>query len=168
MAARSETWPWPERCGQDVSHQGPMTALPATATARAGASTTGAGPAITVQNLVKRYGDRAAVDGLSFTVARGELFALLGPNGAGKTTTVEILEGYRAPDGGEVRVLGLDPIAEARALKPRIGLMLQQGGVYPQLRPLEVLRLFSAFYAAPHDPEELLRLVGLQDAVQTR
>jgi ABC-2 type transport system ATP-binding protein len=145
-----------------------MTALPATATARAGASTTGAGPAITVQNLVKRYGDRAAVDGLSFTVARGELFALLGPNGAGKTTTVEILEGYRAPDGGEVRVLGLDPIAEARALKPRIGLMLQQGGVYPQLRPLEVLRLFSAFYAAPHDPEELLRLVGLQDAVQTR
>src|SRR5581483_9373332 len=76
--------------------------------------------------------------------------------------------GYRAPDGGEVRVLGLDPIAEARALKPRIGLMLQQGGVYPQLRPLEVLRLFSAFYAAPHDPEELLRLVGLQDAVQTR
>ncbi len=139
-----------------------MTALTETAATAAGV------PAIAVRELVKRYGGRPAVDGLSFTVARGELFALLGPNGAGKTTTVEILEGYRAPDSGEVRVLGLDPIAEARALKPRIGLMLQQGGIYPQLRPLEALRLFSAFYADPYDPEELLRLVGLQDAVQTR
>src|SRR5579883_3514674 len=120
-----------------------MTALTETAATAAGV------PAIAVRELVKRYGGRPAVDGLSFTVARGELFALLGPNGAGKTTTVEILEGYRAPDSGEVRVLGLDPIAEARALKPRIGLMLQQGGIYPQLRPLEALRLFSAFYADP-------------------
>jgi len=125
-------------------------------------------PAITVQNLVRRYGERAVVDGLSFEVARGEVFALLGPNGAGKTTTVEMLEGYRTPTAGTVRVLGLDPIADARALKPRIGVMLQDGGVAPAIRPLEALRLFASFYARPADPRELLRLVGLEDAARTR
>jgi ABC-2 type transport system ATP-binding protein len=107
------------------------------------------------------------VDELSFTVARGETFALLGPNGAGKTTTIEILEGYRSADGGSVRVLGLDPRRDAARLKPRIGIMLQQGGVYPQIRPLEALRLFAAFYPSPADPEELLALVGLRAAVRT-
>ncbi|MCC6174860.1 MAG: ABC transporter ATP-binding protein [Chloroflexi bacterium] len=124
--------------------------------------------AIVVRNLVRRYGDRAVVDGLSFEVRRGEIFALLGPNGAGKTTTVEILEGYRAPTSGDVRVLGLDPQRNAAALKARIGLMLQDGGVYPALRPLEALRLFASFYAEPADPSALLELVGLEDVARTR
>src|SRR3954471_21331993 len=97
----------------------------------------GSGPAISVQALVRRYGERSVVDGLNFEVERGEVFALLGPNGAGKTTTVEILEGYRTASDGTVRVLGLDPIADAASLKPRIGVMLQDGGVAPQMRPLE-------------------------------
>ena len=125
-------------------------------------------PAITVQQLVRRYGDRAVVNGLSFEVRHGEVFALLGPNGAGKTTTVETLEGYRAPSAGKVRVLGLDPIADARRLKPRIGVMLQDGGVAPSMRPLEALELFASFYASPADPRALLNLVGLDDAVRTR
>ena len=120
--------------------------------------------AITVQGLIKTYGDRRAVDGLSFSVRRGEIFALLGPNGAGKTTTVEILEGYRAPDGGQVRVLGLDPIREGSALKPRIGVMLQNGGIYPQVTAHEILDLFRHFYPDPADPEQLLDLVGLTDS----
>lgn len=125
-------------------------------------------PAIVVEHLVKRYGGRAVVDHLSFEVQSGELFALLGPNGAGKTTTVEILEGYRAPDGGVVRVLGLDPRRDGAALKPRIGLMLQAGGVYPSAYPEEVLRLFAAFYPKPRDPSELLQTVGLTEARRTR
>jgi ABC-2 type transport system ATP-binding protein len=125
-------------------------------------------PAIVVDQLVKAYGPLRAVDGLSFAVERGELLALLGPNGAGKTTTVEVLEGYRRADGGSIRVLGLDPLRDGRRLKPRIGLMLQQGGVYPLASPLEVLRLFAAFYASPLDPLELLRQVGLEDAAHTR
>ncbi len=125
-------------------------------------------PAIIVDGLVRRYGDRAVVDDLSFEVQRGEVFALLGPNGAGKTTTVEILEGYRAPSAGQVRVLGLDPMRDARRLKPLIGVMLQDGGVGPSVLPLEALELFASFFAAPADPRALLRLVGLDDAVKTR
>ena len=125
-------------------------------------------PAITVRGLTKRYAGRAVVDDLSFDVASNEVFALLGPNGAGKTTAVEILEGYRRPDEGVVRVLGLDPSREGAALKRRIGLMLQDGGVYPQIRPLEALRLFASFYPCPEDPVDLLRLVGLEDAARTR
>src|SRR5205809_120328 len=109
----------------------------------------GSGPAISVQALVRRYGERSVVDGLSFEVERGEVFALLGPNGAGKTTTVEILEGYREPSGGQVRVLGLDPIRDAAALQPRIGVMLQAGRVAPQLWPLEALDLFARVCARP-------------------
>ena len=124
--------------------------------------------AISVRQLVKRYDGRPVVDGLSFDVAPGELFALLGPNGAGKTTTVEILEGYRRADAGTARVLGLDPHRDGRRLKPRIGLMLQQGGVYPTAAPIEVLRLFAAFYARPRDPDELLREVGLEGVARTR
>ena len=121
-----------------------------------------------MDGLVKRYGGRPAVEGVSFEVAAGEIFAVLGPNGAGKTTTVEILEGYRAPDAGRVRVLGLDPVRDGRALKPRIGLMLQHGGIYPQIRPREAIRLFASFYADPLDPEALLRTLGLADAARTR
>ena len=125
-------------------------------------------PAIIVDGLTKRYGGRAAVDDLSFVVSPGEVFALLGPNGAGKTTTVEILEGYRTPDRGAVRVLGLDPRTQGAALKPRIGLMLQDGGVYPAISPIEALRLFASFYPRPQAPLELLRLVGLEDVARTR
>jgi ABC-2 type transport system ATP-binding protein len=128
----------------------------------------GDGPAVEVRNLVKRYAGRAVVDGLSFVVHPGEVFALLGPNGAGKTTTVEILEGYRRPDGGAVRVLGLDPVRDGAALKPRIGLMLQQGGLFPQITPREALRLFAAFYPEPEDPEQLLDLLELREVGTTR
>src|SRR6266567_4141665 len=89
--------------------------------------------AIVVDNFTKSYGSNRVVDRLQFTVYRGEVFALLGPNGAGKTTTVETLEGYRTPDSGSVRVLGLDPIRDAKALKPQLGIMLQQDGLYPGL-----------------------------------
>jgi ABC-2 type transport system ATP-binding protein len=125
-------------------------------------------PAVVVENLVKAYGSHRAVDGLSFSLERGELLALLGPNGAGKTTTVEILEGYRRPDAGAVRVFGLDPLQDGRRLKPRLGLMLQQGGVYPSAYPLEVIRLFASFFAEPLDPLDLLRLVGLEQAARTQ
>ena len=108
------------------------------------------------------------VDGLSFEVRRGEIFALLGPNGAGKSTTVEILEGYRTADEGTVRVLGLDPIGDAHHLKPRIGVMLQDGGLYLTMTPREAVRLFATFYPRPNDPDELLALVGLEDAAGTR
>src|SRR3954447_1886956 len=104
-----------------------MTARAAGRTAAPGLATTAA---ISVRNLVKRYGQRAVVDGLSLDVAPGEIVALLGPNGAGKTTTVETVEGYRRADSGEVRVLGLDPQRDASALRARVGLMLQSGGVY--------------------------------------
>jgi ABC-2 type transport system ATP-binding protein len=124
-------------------------------------------PAISVAGLEKHYGSTRAVDGLSFDVARGEVFGLLGPNGAGKTTTVETLEGYRAPDRGAVRVLGLDPVGNAQQLRPRIGVMLQEGGLYPGLRPLELLRLFAAYYDDAESPEALLETVGLTDAART-
>ena len=124
-------------------------------------------PAIVVRGLVKRYGGRAVVDGLSFDIGRGEIFGLLGPNGAGKTTAVEILEGYRKADGGEVRVLGLDPARDASPLRPTVGLMLQENGIYPQARPAEIVRLFARFHARPHDPDALLDTVGLLDAATT-
>ena len=118
-------------------------------------------PAIAVDRLTVRYGDQVAVDELSFTVDPGTIVALLGPNGAGKTTTVETLEGFRRPDAGTVRVLGLDPIADHTELTRRIGVMLQRGGVYTAIRPPEVLALFAAYYDDPADPEELLERVGL-------
>jgi ABC-2 type transport system ATP-binding protein len=124
-------------------------------------------PAVRVDGLEKHYGGLRAVDGLSFEVAAGEVFGLLGPNGAGKTTTVETLEGYRAPDRGTERVLGLDPIGDGRALRPRIGVMLQQGGLYPGLKPRELLALFAAYYDDAESPDALLDLVGLRDAVRT-
>jgi ABC-2 type transport system ATP-binding protein len=124
--------------------------------------------AIEIRDLVKRYDRRAVLAGLTFAVGRGECLALLGPNGAGKTTTVEILEGYRRADGGEVRVLGLDPARDGTALHGRVGLMLQAGGVYPQARPREILRLYARFHAAPRDPDELLDLVGLRGVATTR
>lgn len=120
-----------------------------------------------MRGLTKRYGPRTILEGVSFQVGRGEVFALLGPNGAGKTTTIEILEGYRNRDNGEVAVLGLDPARSARAIRSRIGLMLQEGGVYPSARPREVLALFAAYYPNPDDPDRLMKLVGLEESHRT-
>jgi ABC-2 type transport system ATP-binding protein len=124
-------------------------------------------PALEVDHLVVRHGSLRAVDDVSFRAARGQITALLGPNGAGKTTTVETLEGYRRPDEGSVRVLGLDPVADHPSVVGRIGVMLQQGGVYTGIRPEEVLHLFAAYYPDPADPDELLTRVGLADRRRT-
>jgi ABC-2 type transport system ATP-binding protein len=124
-------------------------------------------PAVEVRDLVKRYGASTAVAGVSLTVERGAVLALLGPNGAGKTTTVETCEGYRRPDSGTVRVLGLDPVREARELRPRVGVMLQGGGGYPGARAGELLRLLAAYAADPLDPDALLDRLGLAAAART-
>ncbi|HEY8202591.1 MAG TPA: ABC transporter ATP-binding protein, partial [Actinomycetota bacterium] len=119
--------------------------------------------AITVVDLTKSYGSRRVLDGLTFEVHRGEVFALLGPNGAGKTTTVEILEGYRTRDGGDVHVLGIDPSRGGTQLRSQVGLMLQEGGLYPGLRVGEALRLFASFYPHPEDTGRLIEEAGLAD-----
>ncbi|NJP65707.1 ABC transporter ATP-binding protein [Streptomyces spiramenti] len=124
-------------------------------------------PAVVVAGLVKRYGDTTAVDGLDLTAARGAVTAVLGPNGAGKTTTVETCEGFRTADAGEVRVLGLDPARDGAALRPRIGVMLQSGGVYPTVRAMEMLRHTARLHAHPLDPEELGERLGLHACGRT-
>ena len=118
--------------------------------------------AIEVHNLVKRYGAFEAVRGIDITVRRGEVFGLLGPNGAGKTTTVEILEGYRARTAGEVSVLGHDPGARDRALRQRIGIVLQSGGIYRHVTPREALRHWASLYPRPRDVQEVLAVTGLE------
>jgi ABC-2 type transport system ATP-binding protein len=125
-------------------------------------------PAVVVDRLVKRYGGRTVVDGVSFAVRPGELVALLGPNGAGKTTTVEIVEGYRQRDGGLVSVLGTDPAHGGRTLRARVGLMLQGGGIDPRARPRETIVQYGRFHEEARDPDELLDLVGLTSVAQTR
>src|SRR4051795_13147798 len=124
-------------------------------------------PVIDVSDLVVRYGDLTAVDGVSFTADAGRVVALLGPNGAGKTTTVETLEGYRRPSAGSVRVLGLDPVADRAEVVPHIGVMLQRGGVYPGMSAREALHLFAAYYETPDDPERLIELVALGPVART-
>ena len=124
--------------------------------------------AISVRGLVKRYGDRNAVDGLDLDIRRGEIFALLGPNGAGKTTTVEVLEGYRQRDGGEVQVLGVDPASGGRRWKADLGIVLQSGAGDSQLTCLELLRARAAYYPDPRDPAEVLDLVGLTEKAGAR
>ena len=126
-----------------------------------------AAPAVEISGLVKRYGRTAAVDGLSLRAERGAVTAVLGPNGAGKTTTIEICEGYRRSDEGTVRVLGLDPVADARELRPKVGVMLQAGGIPPTVRPGEYLRVLARFYARPIEPEALLTWLGLTGCLRT-
>jgi len=125
-------------------------------------------PMVVVDGLVKRYGARTVLDGVSLTIRGGELLALLGPNGAGKTTTVEIVEGYRRADGGTARVLGSDPATGGPALRARVWLMLQDGGIDPRARPRETLRQYGRFHADPRDADELLELVGLTTVAGTR
>lgn len=127
-------------------------------------------PAVEVTGLTVRYGPAGtppAVDGLDLQAASGEVLVVLGPNGAGKTSTVETLEGYRRPAGGRARVLGLDPVTEHAALRGRVGVMLQRGGVYPILGPRRVLTLFAGYYPDPVPPDELLDLVGLRSVAAT-
>src|ERR1700731_4625827 len=126
-----------------------------------------AAPAVELRGLVKRYGQIAAVDGLSLTAPRGEVTGILGPNGAGKTTMIEICEGYRRPDQGLVRVLGLDPARQARALRPRVGVMLQSGGIPPSVPAADYLKLLSSFHVSPIEPAQLLDLVGLTPVART-
>ncbi|RJQ81381.1 ABC transporter ATP-binding protein [Amycolatopsis panacis] len=123
--------------------------------------------AVEITGLVKSYGSTTAVDGLDLRMARGSLLALLGPNGAGKTTTVEVCEGFRRPDAGTVRVLGLDPVADRARLRPRVGIMPQGGGAYPGVRADEMLRLVASCAARPHDPAWLLDVLGLTGARRT-
>jgi ABC-2 type transport system ATP-binding protein len=124
--------------------------------------------AVRVRGLVKSYGDVPAVRGIDLDIQAGEIFALLGPNGAGKTTTVEILEGYRRRDGGEVSVLGLDPARDRAPLKARIGIVLQKTGVDRYLTVAETIRMYANYYPHPRSPEEVIDLVGLAEKRSSR
>ena len=130
----------------------------------------GASPAVCaveVDGLVMRYGDKVAVDGLSLTVERASITAVLGPNGAGKTTTLETCEGYRRPQQGTVRVLGLDPVRDRTALLPRIGVMLQGGGAWSGVRAMEMLDHIARLHADPLDTGLLAERLGLGDCGRT-
>jgi len=124
--------------------------------------------AIEIDGLRKSYGQFEAVRGLSLEVRRGEIFAFLGPNGAGKTTTVEILEGFRRRDAGDVRVLGVDPAHGDRAWRSRIGIVLQEGTAQPELTVRETLTLWAAYYPHPRPIEETIELTGLQEKAGDR
>ncbi|MDX1690082.1 MAG: ATP-binding cassette domain-containing protein [Acidimicrobiia bacterium] len=124
--------------------------------------------AIEVTGLEKHYAGTPAVDGISFEVSEGEVFALLGPNGAGKTTTVEILEGHRRRDGGGVRVLGVDPESGGRAFRERIGIVLQSSGIEGELTARETVELFAPMYPDPRGVDEVLEIVELTEKADDR
>jgi ABC-2 type transport system ATP-binding protein len=124
--------------------------------------------AISVHGLRKSYGDYEAVRGISFEIPEGEVFGLLGPNGAGKTTTIEILEGYRPRDAGEVDVLGFDPGRAGPAFRERIGVVLQQSQLWPTITVAETHRMFAGYYNRPRDVDEVIKLVGLEEKRDAR
>jgi ABC-2 type transport system ATP-binding protein len=126
------------------------------------------GVAIDIKGLRKSYDGVQAVRGIDLTVREGEVFALLGPNGAGKTTTVEILEGYRSRDAGEVSVLGFDPAKGGRRLKSQIGIVLQTTGIDPYLTVAETIEFYRAAYPSPRPLDEIIELVGLKEKRATR
>ncbi|QAY70065.1 ABC transporter ATP-binding protein [Xylanimonas protaetiae] len=139
------------------------TALPAAAGTR-----TGSTAALRVRGLRKRYGTHQALDGVDLDVARGEIFAVLGPNGAGKTTTVEILEGFRSRDDGEVSVLGQDPATAGRDWRARLGVVLQEARDLTELTVAETVRATARYYPAPRDPAEVIAAVGLEEKAGKR
>jgi len=118
---------------------------------------------IQVEGLRKHYGDVEAVAGISFEVQQGEIFGFLGPNGAGKTSTIEMIEGYRKVDEGQVLVMGMDPVGRSREIKERIGIMLQETALYENLRVIELLQLFASYYQRPVDIVGLLEMISLEE-----
>jgi ABC-2 type transport system ATP-binding protein len=124
--------------------------------------------AVAVRGLRKRYGDYEALRGIDFTIDTGEVFGLLGPNGAGKTTTIEILEGYRSRDGGDVEVLGVDPERAPPSWREDLGVVLQSSSLYPTLTVRESLRIFAGYYREPRDPGEVIELIGLGEKAGAR
>ncbi|OFT85853.1 ABC transporter ATP-binding protein [Corynebacterium sp. HMSC29G08] len=123
--------------------------------------------ALVVDSVVKRFGEKTAVNNLSFTATRGEVLALLGPNGAGKSTTLDMCEGFSKPTSGTISVLGLNPATQPQAVRERIGIMLQGGGSYSGTTVREMLNLAASYNVNPHDPDWLLELLGLQGAAKT-
>jgi ABC-2 type transport system ATP-binding protein len=123
--------------------------------------------AVTVRDLVRTFGSRRAVDGMSWHASAGEVTAVLGPNGAGKTTTMECLEGLQHPDAGEVRVLGADPWRSPADHRARVGVMLQDGGLPNGAKPVRLLRHFAALYDSPADVDALVRTLGIRDFAGT-
>jgi ABC-2 type transport system ATP-binding protein len=146
-------------------------AATATADARAPILTHSDDPIISVRDVVKRYGEMVAVAGLDLTIWPGEIFGILGPNGAGKTTTLEMLEGLRAPDGGQLRVAGFDPVSEPERVHRVIGVQLQSTALFDYLNCAEIIALFAALYGADASParvDHLLTLVGLEEKRRSR
>ena len=121
-----------------------------------------AAPAVTVQNLVKRYGHFVAVNDVSLSIHEGEIFGIIGPNGAGKTTTVECISGLRAPDSGSISVYGLSPQKDRNKIREFVGVQLQESALPPRLRVGEAVRLFASFYPNPLDPDQLLESLGMK------
>ncbi len=124
-------------------------------------------PAVTVQNLVKKYGHLVAVDNVSLSINEGEIFGIIGPNGAGKTTTVECISGLRAPDSGSISVYGLSPRKDRNKLREFVGVQLQESALPPRLRVGEAVRLFASFYPNPLDPDSLLESLGIKQIVNS-
>jgi ABC-2 type transport system ATP-binding protein len=128
----------------------------------------GEADAVEVRDVVVRYGAKTAVDGVSLVAPRGAILALLGNNGAGKTSLLQVCEGFRRPDVGSARVLGLDPVGDHDVLMPRLGIMLQSGGVYPWATAGEIIELFAGFAARPLDTGMLIERLGLRKVTGTR
>jgi ABC-2 type transport system ATP-binding protein len=126
-----------------------------------------AAPAVTVQNLVKKYGHRVAVDDVSLSIHEGEIFGIIGPNGAGKTTTVECISGLRAPDSGSITVYGLSPRKDRNKVREFVGVQLQESALPPRIKVGEAVRLFASFYSNPLDPDQLLESLGIEQIVNS-
>jgi ABC-2 type transport system ATP-binding protein len=126
-----------------------------------------AAPAVTVQNLVKKYGRLAAVNDVSLSIHEGEIFGIIGPNGAGKTTTVECISGLRAPDSGSISVFGLSPQKDRNRIREFVGVQLQESALPPRIRVGEAVRLFASFYSNPLHPDQLLDSLGIEQIVNS-
>lgn len=123
--------------------------------------------ALIVDSVVKRFGDKTAVDDMTFSAERGEILALLGPNGAGKSTTLDMCEGFSRPTSGTIRVLGIDPATHPQQVRDRIGIMLQGGGSYSGVSVRDMLQLAASYNVNPHDPDWLIELLGLEGVANT-